>query len=365
MTEVPASRPQGDLVELVAQDLDVIETAERRINLLPAVAVANVDGTVIGPADLVVADHNLIADIICFVNLEADSSVDVLEFAVGNRQVAALADHADTGEVQITLAQATQGQVLIDIGEPEGQTGDGQMALVADIQEIAYFGHFDLGLVGIAVFRQAHKEPPAVSAFGLEIPFAGLVKVMGFVFKIVAVVGYDLMTGAGDGSLKADSLLLRIVGFDSGGERGAHDKDKFAPDNSPNVVIGRLGQVFLVDPENDILATLALGLVLDLPPLRILPAPPFTLDVIGIGDLPVRRAGQRQTGDFAVTNFPKTAGIPIDIVIPDLVRIGNLRGDLPVRLLPFPLELLGAGDDRLASAPGRVARQTDRVAGPA
>ena len=87
---------------------------------------------------------------------------------------------------------------------------------------------------------------------------------------------------------------------------------------------------------------------------------PLALDVVGIGGLPVRRAGQRDANDAAVgANHPHVARSEVEIDVPNLVGLRHLR----MRPAAPAGNALRAGNRCLAPAPSWIAGQADRTAG--
>src|SRR5581483_5134213 len=85
----------------------------------------------------------------------------------------------------------------------------------------------------------------------------------------------------------------------------------------------------------------------------VLPGPPTALDVVRVGDRPVRRAGQRDARHVAVVaDRPDAARRPGEVGVPDLFRLG----DQAIRDAPRPAgDGLRAGEDGRTLTPGRVA----------
>ncbi len=89
----------------------------------------------------------------------------------------------------------------------------------------------------------------------------------------------------------------------------------------------------------------------------VLPRPPLALDVVRVGDRPVRRAGQGDARHGAVlADHPDVARRPVEVHVPDLLR---LRDEVVVGALLPARHRLRTADDRRPFAPGRVAGQDD------
>src|SRR5262245_41769678 len=92
---------------------------------------------------------------------------------------------------------------------------------------------------------------------------------------------------------------------------------------------------------------------------RIVPHPPLALHVVGIGNLPVWRAGQWNPSDASVfAHAPETPRREVEIRPPDFLRFGDV---FVGRTLRPDGHALGPAEDGLAVSPSGVARQPNRI----
>ena len=158
-------------------------------------------------------------------------------------------------------------------------------------------------------------------------------------------------------------LYLRVADLLS-----VNQKPFVAPESSLKEAIvaisrSRLGAAAVINESNQICGIITDG---DLRRLleRSLDLKGLTaLDVLGVRDLPVGQAGERQAGNLAAPHQPEGARGVTKIAIPYIRRCGNVLVRDASR--PAVGDFFRAADDRLAPAPARVGRQSNRISGPA
>ena len=205
--------------------------------------------------------------------------------------------------------------------------------------------------------RRRYSRPP--SPLPVEPELAGAVEVLGLVFQVEAAAADDLVRRpAAPPPGEGQRAVLAVDGHDPARVRAAHHPAHGGPHDGVLVVLLRLALVDVVLVERqvplpaidrrDVVERLA----------GVLPGPPLALDVVRVGDRPVRRAGQGDARHGAVLpDRPDAARGPGEVDVPDLFRLGDqaVRGALrPAR------HGLRAADDGRPLAPGRVAGQEDR-----
>ena len=216
------------------------------------------------------------------------------------------------------------GQVPVDVGEAEGEPADVHVAHAPAVDHVDALGHLDVGRVRVLVAGQADVEPAAVALL-VEPELAGAVQVLGLVFQVEAAAADDLV-GRPAAPLAGEDqrAFLAVHRQHPGRERAAHHPALGGPDDGALVVVLRLAlvDVLLVERQVPPLAVDRRVVVKRL--VGVLPRPPLALDVVRVGDRPVRRAGQRDARHGAVlADHPDVARRPVEVHVPDLLRLGD------------------------------------------
>ena len=174
-------------------------------------------GTMVGVANVVVGDDDVIDRLAGSIHQDRLAG-DVLETAVGDAQIIDAAANADGRIRHVGVAPGGLRQVPVGIGEAEGQTGDGDMAHAAALDQVELPSGLNLGGIGVAVARQTHVKPAALAGTGallVKPELAGGIEVLRLILQVVTVVGVDLLAVSEPDALEDDPLLGRVVSLDS------------------------------------------------------------------------------------------------------------------------------------------------------
>ena len=362
--QVEPGRPQPDQAELVAHNLDVVQEAAVLEHLSPRRPLHYVEAAAVGEAHLVVRHDDLVDHISLAHGLHPDGSVHVLEKAVRHAYVLAGSQQADARRVHgLALAIGYAVEIPVHVGEPERESREVHVAHALAVDQVGVPGRLDVGAVWIGAARQTHVETPPIALLCEPELALRVIEVVGFVLKRVAVELDDLVAPHAAPSPPETQPLLRGVDEGDSHRVGApHDPAVFRPQDGVLVVLGRLREVLGVDAQVELPGAF-LREDVERPSGRVVPVPPFALDVVGIGDLPVGRARQRNPGYLAPpADEPHAPRREVQVGIPYLPRFGDVLVVGPS--LPAAHRLRAAYHG-LAPSPRGVARQPDRFRGSA
>ena len=352
---------QPDVVEPVPQHADVVQAAHRPVHVPVVREVGELHAPGVRVGEDVVAHHHPVDGVPGAHGLETDPHVDVLEGAVGHREIGAAAQQAHAAGLHVDALVRDPvgrgGEVPVDVGEAEGEPADVHVAHARALDHVDALRHLDPCGVRVLVAGKAEVQPAAL-ALPVEPELAGAVEVLGLVFQVEAAAADDLVRRpAAPPPGEGQRAVLAVDGHDPARVRAAHHPAHGGPHDGVLVVLLRLAlvDVVLVERQVPLPAVDRRDVVERL--VGVLPGPPLALDVVRVGDRPVRRAGQGDARHGAVLpDRPDAARGPGEVDVPDLLRLG----DQAVRGAPRPARHgLRAGEDGRPLAPGRVAGQED------
>ncbi len=361
-----AARAKPDVFELVAHDAHAVEAPHGGQHNAPVGSVGDLDRSVVGAVKHVVGYDHVIDGIMPALCLQEHTLVDVLEAAVAHPDVPTGAQEAHAARFHIPALVAhppgrgRQGPV--DVGETEREPADVDVAHALALDHVDALRRLHAGRVRVAVAGQADVEPAALPLL-VEPKLARLIQVVRLVLQVVAAAADDLIGDPAPLAAKRQRPLLPVHHAHLCREGASHHPALGAPEEGVFVVLGRLGLVDVLLVKGQVpSAAVDLHVVVE-GPVRVLPRPPLALDVVLVGDLPVRRPRQLDADDGAVRlHHPDVARGEVQVGIPDLLGLRDVR--MAGLLLPAA-DHLRAADDGFAHPPVGIARQPDRIAGPA
>ena len=220
-----------------------------------------------------------------------------------------------------------------------------QVAYAPAVDHVYALGHLDVSRVRVLIAGQAEVKPPTVALL-VEPELARGIQVLRFIFQVILAAADDLVGWfATPLPGERERSLLAVHCQNPGRERVAHHPALGGPDDGALVVVLRLVGIDLLVIERQMPPLTVDGCIVVKRLVGVLPRPPLALDVVRVGDVPVRRSGQGNARHRALlAHHPDVPRRPIEIHVPDLLR---LRDECVVGpLLPTRHRLRAANDGR-------------------
>ena len=190
---------QSSTMQPIPQNLDIKQmTCPAGERVAPQQSLFQADAMMIGLPEFTILHNNMVHTVAWIHRLHQHATVDVLESAVGNRDVVRCPPHPDAGRVDVLLESEFPriqprhfGQVPGHIGESECESRDLYMGLPGQVYQRGLFACLDHRSVRIPAMGQEDVEPAAAPGLFKPVFTLGIVQVVRFVLQVIPVVSAD------------------------------------------------------------------------------------------------------------------------------------------------------------------------------